>query len=511
MVTLPNFIFYLQELSFLLFLVYIIGLVLLFPAWISNLRGSSHSVPLTPRLGLLYFLAGPYFLVVNFFWRFFLHRLIQVTMLLGASLVMLFPFRTLVRASQAVVGATLSLSDFLWEENVNVENRLAAKAHQNNLFTRNRIEQALMRFAYIPLLRKGNLARAHNFLNLGKAIPTVLAAIAQDKHQKDIKVRLAAIDMLGEEGYADELLVIVKDPQRQGEIVCHAAEALELRQEWQGRALEAWRFLLEHQDASTRLLAANHLKLSANLAARSKAITCLRSIVFDELVNSQLRIEAAAAVGRIGQMGSEEQIRLVDWMNESTNPADRLQAAFSLACLGSQPNALNKLRRYCYEYQHDGVYRLQAIEYLGRLDRAHDLRPLSRMTWVAPEHRQRAAEIMCAHGHIEDAAKSWLELALDTNVPNQMRQAALHDSTQATISANRQASTRVLVDALAKLGSEGEPSRLVRLEAGRTMVLLGLKDQARQIFLVLSKGNHSETSVRREAARELHNLALQTL
>jgi len=461
-------------------------------------------------MSILYLLAGPYFTLASFVWRIFLHRLITIIILVFSSIILMFPTAYIVRTTVKISKAVVDFSNRLWDENVHIEERLATRTRQNNQSTRSGIEQLLMRITYIPLLKKGKLARTYNILGLGSAIPTVLAAIAQDQNQKDTGVRRAAIDLLGEEGYVAELLVIAKDAQRQGEIVCQAAEALEMRLEWQPRAAEVWRYLLEHQEASVRLLAADHLKFSANPASRRQAIACLRTLLYNEVVRLPDRIDAGAALGRIGQLGEADARLLVEWMNDAPNPADRLRSAFSLACLGNQTNALSKLRRYCYEYQHGDALRLQAIEYLGRLDRTNDLHPLSRMTWEPAEHRQRAAEIMYENGHRADAAKSWLELALDAKTPAPQRQKALQKTVNTAISSGDPAITRTLIEALPRLGSEGEASRPVRLEAGRAMVKLGLTDQARQIFLVLSRDNNPEAAVRRQATRELRNLALQT-
>jgi len=390
-----------------------------------------------------------------------------------------------------------SLSDRLWRDNLNAEALFSASSKRSSERTRGFFEQLLMRFASVDMLNRGLQLAPYDFLGISQAIPSVLAALVQDE-QRQVKERVQAIQVLSHHGYRSSLVMIAQDHQRAAEVVIMAVEALELHSDWHA-ADQAWDFLLEHLEPGVRLRAAN----------QGRSVTCLRALFRDETINLPERVEAAGALGRIQELSSDEFDTLVDWMNTAPVQTARLQAAYTIACLRRQPNALGKLRRYCYEYHHSDELRSLAIEYLGRLDRVDELRPLGRLSWVKPEQRLRVAEILREYGHNADAARSWLDLAQDENAPLLSRQAALRQ-VRSLYSGPAAAAIppELLAEALTRLGSDGEPARLMRLEAARTLAQLGQVESARHIFLVLAHGSNPEAAVRRQAAQELRHLAI---
>jgi hypothetical protein len=498
-----TYVIYLQNISLYLFGVYILFFLLLLPGWLRRQAGMRDQEPLEFGDSLLYLLSGPYFVVVTLVWRFGLQWIFQILVLFGGLIFAFFPFGMISRTIVSSYHAFTRFLDNLWDANLSTGQLLATSTRRNNLRTRSSIEWILTSIASIHLLRKGAVLKKFIPFGWGEAIPSVLAALAQDETQK-LETRLKAVKQLSDEGSMNELVTIARNMQSSTKVITEAAEALETREEWQDAAYRTWLFLLGHNHPETRLLAAEHLKLQP--AAQEKAVTCLRVLFRDESILRRLRIRAAAALSRINQLTNDENEVLLDWMNNSPDHSDRLFAAYSVACKRQVSNAFGKLRRYCYEYQHEDYLRLEAIEYLGRLDQANDLRPLSRLMWVNPDHRYRAAEILRENGHPIDAARSWLELAQDVRAPAATRQKAIQQACAVYLGLPGSASRTLLEEALARLGSEGEPMRLVRLEAAHSMVKLQMLGPARQIFLVLSRSNNPETRIRQEAARALQRL-----
>ena len=506
--------------------VYMLVLLLMMPAW---LRGQENPAPnrqMRTEIGCLYLLTSPIRLFFLYIWQLIVHPLVRLTIILvGGMVAFILQFNLLARIGQWLFFAWINFSNTLWNDNINAES-LFKKANIQAVSTaRGFLEQILMQYASVQLLRQSLLFSAYDFFGIRNAVPSVLAAIASDE-SRPIEVRKNAVNVLGSQGYRSLLLSIAKNHQRSGAVVRQAVEYLELRSDWSG-SRQAWNFLMEHIDPEIRLLAANHLKLDPN--QKNRAAICLRSLYKDERVPLWARIDAAAALGRVNLLSDEEYEVLYEWMNTSPDAGERLHAAYILANLRQNPNALGKLKRYAYEIEPnerlraqsmeqqekaDEVEQLrsQAIEYLGRLDQIEILRPLGRMEWVKSAHRLRIAEILSERGHILEAARNLLLLSQDTKAPTAVRQNALDKAVSVFGSQSFGLDlAESLVDVLSKLGSDSEPSYNIRFDAARKLASLGLVDPARNILLVLAHSSAPEPGIRKRAVRELHRLSSLTI
>jgi hypothetical protein len=504
---------------------YLLVLLLMMPAWLRGQENPDPNHPMRLEIGCLYLLTAPLRLLLLYLWQLIVQPLVRLALILAGGLAaFILQFNLLARISQWLFFGWVRFSERLWNDNLNAESIFRNSNARAVYKARGFLEQILMQHASVQLLKRSLLFSAYDFLGISHAVPTVLAAIACDE-SRSLDDRIAAVNVLGNQGYRSLLLSIAKNGQRSGAVVRQAAESLELRSDWRG-AHQAWRVLMEHKDAEVRLLAANHIKLDPGL--RNLAGICLRSILRDERIRLASRIEAAAALGRINLLAEEEYEFLYEWMNTAPDHAERLHAAFALANLRRNPNALGKLRRYTYEIEPnvrqrgqsleqkqkaDEVERLRslAIEYLGRLDQTEILRPLGRMDWLNPAHRLRIAEILSERGYTLEAARNRLSLSQDIRAPASDRHNALHLAVNGL--GSRSFGMEIadsLVDVLSRLGSDSEPCYSIRLEAARQLAALGLSDPARNILLVLAHGSNPEPTVRRQATRELRRLSSLT-
>ena len=521
-----NFLILILALICIPSMVYILVLLLMMPAW---LRGQEKFDPSRQRqteVGCLYLLTTPFRLVFIYLWQLVIKPLVHlIIVLVGGVAAFVLQFNILARLIQWLFFSWIQFSDTLWNDSLNAEN-LFRKANVQAVYTaRGFLEQILMQHASVQLLRQSLAFSAYDFLGISNAVPSVLAAIASDE-SRPLDERKMAINVLGSQGYRSLLLSIAKNQQRSGPIVRQAVEYLEMRSDWRG-AQQAWIFLLEHKDPEIRLLAANHLKLDPG--QKNRAAVCLRALFKDERVPLSIRIEAAAALGRVNLLADEEFDVLYEWMNTIPDQSERLHAAYVQANLRQNPNALGKLKRYTYEIEPnerlrnqslehqekaDDVERLRslAIEYLGKLDQIEILRPLGRMEWVKSVHRLRIAEILYERGYILEAARNYLLLSQDINAPDSTRLTALNMAVNLFSGQSFGLDlAESLVDVLSKLGSDSEPSYNIRLDSARKLASLGLMDPARNILLVLAHSNAPEPGVRKLAVRELHRLSSLTV
>jgi hypothetical protein len=479
-------------------------IVLMFPAWLRQLETPDPSRDVSPQMGCLYLLVGPFRLLSLYAWRFILQPVAYfILILVGGLIVLVMRFGILMRAVESTANAWADIADRLWQDNLNAEGIFRASSRQNTQRTRGFLERVLLRFAPVRLLNRSLLYTTYDFLGVSPAIPTVLAAIAQDE-ARPISERLNAVNVLSRHGYRPLLLNIAMDLRRDGEIVCQAVEALEMRLDWRA-AEQAWVHLLEHIDPGVRLRAANHLKFDP--AQVGKAVASLRLMYNDERLPFKTRLESAAALGRVNRLAEHDLETIREWMVSSPDQEARLHAAYTLACLQRDPAAFAKLRRYCYEYQHPDHLRRLAIDYLGRQDRFNDLRPLGHMEWIEPAIRLRVGEILFENGRAADAVRCWMAVAQDAKAPLRSRLEGLQSARRIYAESATIPPRDVLVDALSSLGSDVEPAPWMRFEAARTLLAVGEVDPARHILLILSQAATSEPALRRQAASELRRLS----
>lgn len=484
-------------------------LILTLPAWLRELSKPASERSFAPATGCWYWLTGPFRLIFVGVNKWIVQPALRLTLLiLGGFFFLFLRFGFIIRLVEFLAERWETLSDRLWQANLNTGALLRATTLQNAQQTLSLVEQLLMRFASVQSLNRLMRYATNNTLGVRTAISTVLTAIARDEG-RPLHERLSAVNLLSQQGYRTLLLNIAQDQRRKGQVVCQAAEALELRLDWHA-AEQAWNHLLDHIDPEVRLRAANHLKFIP--AHQGKAGACLRTLFNDERLPLKNRIEAAASLGRVNLLSKQEEETLQEWMERAPDPEAQLHAAYTLACLRQIPAAFTKLRRYSYEYQIADDLRALAIEYLGRLDRVNDLRPLSRLDWLDPGLRSRVGQILLENGHVADAIRCWLSLSQDVKTPLKIRLEALQRSRQIYREYKASIPPRdLLLEALATLGSEGEQALPMRLEAAQTLVELGEIDPARHILLVLAQARAAEPAIRRQASNALRRLSTHSI
>jgi len=521
-----NFIILILALICIPSIIYMLVLLLMVPAWLRGQEKLESSGQKQPEIGCLYLLTSPFRLIFLYMWQLVIKPLVHLTIFIGGGLAaFILQFNLLARLGQFLFFSWLQFSDTLWNDNINAENLFRTANVQAVYTARGFLEQILLQYASVPMLRQSLAFSAYDFLGISNAVPSVLAAIASDE-SRPLEDRKMAVNILGSQGYRSLLLSIAKNQQRSGAVVRQAVEYLEMRSDWRG-AHQAWSFLMEHKDAEIRLLAANHLKLDPG--QRNRAVICLRSIFVDERAPIWVRIEAEAALGRINMGAEDEYDILHEWMNTIPDNQERLHAAYILASLRQNSIAIGKLKRSAFEIEPNErlqnqsveqkekaeeveLLRRLAIDYLGRLDQIEILRPLGRMDWVKSAHRLRIAEILLERGHTLEAARTYIILAEDTKASDPTRENAL-DMAVSLFSGQSFGleMAESLVDVLSKLGSDSEPSYTIRLDAARKLASLGLMDPARNILLVLAHTSPANPEIRKQAVRELHRLSSLTI
>ena len=219
----------------------------------------------------------------------------------------------------------------------------------------------------------------------------------------------------------------------------------------------------------------------------------LRTLARDKEVDTQVRVEAAQA---LGELGRAEELLALSW-GEGLDAYVRMEVAEALGKLGQARKAAEILLSLALDKEVEVLARLEATEALKRLGQTKELLALARDWRARVRVRKEAAEALEKLGQVEEAGEAWLALAQDEDVDAYARMKAaeaLHRLGQVTEAAR----------ALLKLVQDKGVGVYMRVRAAETLGRLGQPVEATEAWRTLVQ--EMEAWVREEAAGVLGKL-----
>jgi thioredoxin-like negative regulator of GroEL/energy-coupling factor transporter ATP-binding protein EcfA2 len=244
----------------------------------------------------------------------------------------------------------------------------------------------------------------------------------------------------------------------------------------------------ETADSERRINAASAL---GKLNQVDEYAAILLKVVHDVSVSDRIRVKATKELARLGQVESLWKLA----RGEEVDASVRVTAAEELGKLGWVDEATHILLEVAHDVSVSDRIRVKATKELGRLGQVESLWKLARGEEVDASVRVTAATELGKLNQVDESTAILLEVAHDVSVRNWIR-----------VKATKELARLGQVESLWKLARGEEVDASVRVTAAEELGKLGWVDEAAHILLEVAHDVSTDPSVRWDAAMGLEIL-----